>query len=137
MENLKEYVDNYQIDEMARVGFLSKTTPCPYEIYIMTDDPGKIPHFHIRDYKKKGKSGQEFHTCIDLTQPKYFHHPGKQDNLSRKQLKELVDFLSSKYKNRNETNWQHIIDAWNDNNSDVELNINSKIPNYTDIEDNK
>ena len=43
----------------------------------------------------------------------------------------------SKYKGRDETNWQHIIDAWNDNNSDVELNINSKIPNYTDIEDNK
>ena len=73
----------------------------------------------------------------NLTQPKYFHHPGKQDNLNGKQLKELVDFLMSKYKGRDETNWQHIIDAWNDNNSDVELNINSKIPNYTDIEDNK
>lgn len=137
MENLKNYVDNYQIDEMARVGFLTKTTPCPYEIYVMTDDPGKIPHFHIRDYKKKGKSGSQFHTCIDLTQPRYFHHSGKQDNLTRKQLKELVEFLMSKYKDRNETNWQHIIDAWNANNFDVELSINYKIPNYTDIEDNK
>lgn len=137
MENLKNYVDNYQIDEMARVGFLTKTTPCLYEIYVMTDDPGKIPHFHIRDCEKKGKSGSQFHTCIDLTQPRYFHHPGKQDNLTRKQLKELVEFLMSKYKDRNETNWQHIIDVLNDNNSDVELSINSKIPNYTDIEDNK
>lgn len=137
MENLKNYVDNYQIDEMARVGFLTKTTPCPYEIYVMTDDPGKIPHFHISDCEKKGKSGSQFHTCIDLTQPRYFHHSGKQDNLTKKQLKELVEFLMSKYKDRNETNWQHIIDAWNDNNSDVELSINSKIPNYTDIEDNK
>lgn len=137
MKSLSEYADVYQIDEMARIGFLTKSTPCPYEIYVMTDDPGKIPHFHIRDYKKGGRSGTEFHTCIDLTQPKYFHHPGKQDNLNRKQLKELVDFLMSKYKGRNETNWQRIIDAWNDNNSDIELNVDSKIPNYTDIEDNK
>lgn len=143
MERLEEYVDQYQIedpiriDEMARIGFLEKTTPCKYEIYVMTDDPGKIPHFHIRDYKKGGRSGKEFHTCIDLTQPKYFHHPGKQDELNRKQLRELVDFLTSKYKGREETNWQHVIDAWNDNNSDVELDIHSKIPNYVDIEDNK
>lgn len=137
MESLEKYVDQYQIDEMARIGFLTKTTPCQYEIYVVTDDPGKIPHFHIRDYKKGGRSRNEFHTCIDLTQAKYFHHPGKQDELNRKQLKELVDFLMSKYKGRDETNWQHIIDVWNDNNSDVELDIHSKIPNYVDIEDNK
>lgn len=77
MESLEKYVGQYKVDEMTRIGFLPKTTPFQYEIYVMTDDPGKIPHFHIsiRDYKKGGISGNEFHTCIDLTQPKYFHHP--------------------------------------------------------------
>ena len=41
MKSLSEYADVYQIDEIARIGFLTKSTPCPYEIYVMTDDPGK------------------------------------------------------------------------------------------------
>lgn len=101
---------NSQLDEMARVGFLDKK-----EIYIRTNDPGNIPHFHIWDISTMG---DEFHTCIKIESPEYFHHEGKEDVLSSKEKKELIRFLSSERKNSRfkMTNWQYLVDLWNDNN---------------------
>lgn len=77
--------------EIARVGLISQFPVL--EIYIHTDDPGNIPHFHIRDYNKESESGKEFHTCIEYRTNKYFHHNGKEDVLNSKLRKMLCLFL--------------------------------------------
>lgn len=114
---------------MARLGYFDD-----YEIFVLTNDSGKIPHFHISD---SNTMGQKFHTCIRIDKAEYFHHTGKEDILNKKERKELVNFLNSKYRNRdNETNWSHLVDLWNDNNSDIELDDNTNMPDYINIKEN-
>ena len=125
MESLPEYIYNDMILEMARVGYLNTKL----EIYVNTNDPGNIPHFHIRDVSTRG---QKFHTCIEIKTNKYFHHTGKEDVLSTKEKKALYNFLNSKDK-YGESNWKVLIKEWNRNNSDMEIDINLKTPDYTTI----
>lgn len=116
---------NYQdLLEMARVGF----TNDQYEIYVNTDDSGKIPHFH---YRKKNE-WDKFHTCIKIEKAEYFLHGGKNDKLNSRQKKELIVFLNKKT-NRNMRNWDHIVDMWNMNNSDVLVDESTKMPNYNNL----
>ena len=123
-----KYIENNLL-EMARLGYFDD-----YEIFVFTNDSGKIPHFHIRD---SNTMGQKFHTCIRIDKAEYFHHTGKEDILNKKERKELVNFLNSKYRNRdNETNWSHLVDLWNDNNSDIELDDNTNMPDYINIKEN-
>ena len=118
--------DKQDLSEMARLGYFDS-----YEIFVFTNDSGKIPHFHVRD---KETMGQKFHTYIRIDKAEYFHHTGKEDILNKKERKELVNFLRSNYRNReNETNWNHLIDLWNDNNSDVEINEDLEIPDYINM----
>lgn len=139
MKNINEYINDNKnqemILEMARVGFISKNPLL--EIYIHTDDPGNIPHFHIRDYVRSGRSGNEFHTCIQFNSNKYFHHDGKEDVLNSSQRKELVEFLRSNYRGRKGyTNWNKLVDDWNDNNSNMNLEEDINMPDYTTIDNN-
>lgn len=113
--------------EMARVGFIDNK----YEVYIHTDDPGNIPHFHIWDTETRG---QKFHTCIRIDSPKYFHHTGKEDVLNSGMRKDLMLFLKSKSKNKRfSTNWEYLVSMWNDNNSKVQIPEDSPIPDYTKL----
>lgn len=123
-QNLFEKYDI--LNEMAQIGYIG-----PYQIYVHTNDPGHIPHFHIWDLSTRG---QNFHTCIRIDCPEYFHHTGKEDVLNSKQRKELVNFLNSSYRNRKQTVWQHLIDVWNDNNSDVEIDENTPMPDYVKLQ---
>ena len=112
--------------EMARVGFFDE-----YEIYIHTDDPGNIPHFHIWDAETKGN---KYHTCIRIDKPEYFHHTGKEDTLNSKDKKDLVKFLNSKPKNkRYNTNWEYLVSMWNDNNSKINVDEDIEMPDYTKL----
>lgn len=116
-----------QLYEMARVGMMNE-----YEVYVHTDDPGRVPHFHIWDYSTRG---QKFHTCIRIDKPEYFHHTGKEDLLNSKMKKELIKFLNSKSRNRRfDTNWEYLISMWNDNNSDEEIDENQPIPDYSKLQ---
>lgn len=124
-ENSMSDKHNYQdLLEMARVGF----TDDQYEIYVNTDDSGKIPHFH---YRKKNE-WDKFHTCIKIEKAEYFLHGGKNDKLNSRQKKELIIFLNKKT-NRNMRNWDHIVDMWNMNNSDVLVDESTKMPNYNNL----
>lgn len=125
----KKYDKNLELEEMARVGYL---TP-KLEIYVNTNDGGDIPHFHIRDVSSRGN---EFHTCIQIKENKYFHHTGKEDVLNSKERKQLNDFLQSNDK-YGELNWKVLIKEWNRNNSNMEVDINTPQPNYNTILENK
>lgn len=94
----QDEMEYWQLYEMSKVGELSK-----YTIFINSDDPGNIPHFHIIDsasYKNKKTGPLEFHTCIEIGNPKYFHHKSerKEDKINKSFAKQLISFLSSKRK---------------------------------------
>lgn len=115
------------IEGMARVGFTSDS----YEVYVNTDDGGKIPHFHYRlknDWNK-------FHICIKIESPEYFLHTGKESLLNSKQIRSLIRFLKSsvslsQYSEKFSNNFELIIFLWNINNSDVIVDPETKIPDY-------
>lgn len=135
MKALKDYLlEDFDIEsfvngdeliiEMAKIGDIHNE----YRIFVNTDDPGYIPHFHIWDFKTKG---QKFHTCVKYESCEYFHHHCKEDILNTKLKKELVSFLNKKsIVNKGKTNWQIAIDLWNMNNSKMKVDINQKMPNY-------
>lgn len=120
------------IEAMARVGFTSDK----YEVYVNTNDGGKIPHFHYRDANDWSK----FHTCIRIDCPEYFHHEDKSDVLNSKQRKELQKFMKSKvsldrYKDKFSNNWELICFMWDINNSDIQIDDNTQQPNYINLPD--
>lgn len=57
----QDQYDEQLLLEMTRVGFFSD-----FEVWIRTDDPGNIPHFHVWD---KNSKGGLFHTCIKIFEP--------------------------------------------------------------------
>lgn len=115
------------LTEMARVGFFSD-----FEVWVHTDDPGKIPHFHVWD---KNSGGGLFHTCVKILSAEYFHHNGKEDVFNTKQKKELVEFLKAKPKKSkwHPTNWDFVLTTWNSNNSDVDVPEDLEMPDYTKL----
>lgn len=118
---------NQEVLGMARVGF----TPDRYEVYVNTNDGGKIPHFHYRDANDWNK----FHTCIKIDKPEYFAHEGKEDKLNARQLRSLYRFLKSgvtipKYKDKFKNNYELICFLWDLNNSDVQLPEGIQMPDY-------
>lgn len=120
------------IEAMARVGFTSDR----YEVYVNTNDGGKIPQFHYRDANDWSK----FHTCIRIDRPEYFHHEGKSDVLNSNQRKALQKFMKSKvsldrYKDKFSNNWELICFMWDINNSDIQIDDNTQQPNYTNLPD--
>lgn len=139
-ESVSQILDDIQpkqsarLDEMSRVGFIDGTL----ESYVWTDDPGKIPHVHIRDTNSRG---QNFETCVRLDKAEYFFHGHYRGRLNSKQRKELAEFMRSKPKNpRYNTFYEVAVDMWNFNNSDVEItpqydaNGNVIIPDYENLQ---
>lgn len=116
---------------MSRVGFANK-----YEIYVNTNDAGKVPHFHMRDKS----NWDEFHTCIRLDRPEYFLHEGKNDILNAGQRKQLDRFMRSnviisKYKDKFKNNWELACFLWDMNNSDIVISDDATMPDYRLLED--
>ena len=111
--------------EMANIGSIDNKLVA----IIRMNDPGNIPHFHIVD---KATLGRDFHTCIKIESPEYFHHEGKEDVLNSKQRKNLNDFL----KDKNElgvTNWKYLVTTWNINNSNKNVDKDIAQPDYTKL----
>ena len=103
---------------MTRVGRL----PGNIEIRIYTDDPGQVPHFHVL--------GEGLDACIRIDEASYFPHNRHTGRLNSKQVRDVVRFLKSEYRTRDMTNWQRIVDLWNDNNSNAELPDDFPMPDY-------
>lgn len=129
MRDLKEHLD-FELNErflfeMAQIGDLDNKLI----IYVRSNEGGNIPHFHIVD---KQTLGSKFHTCVKIENATYFHHTGKEDVLNSKQRKRLVDFLNSMTPLEN-TYWEFLLLTWNINNSNRKVNINQKMPDYTNL----
>lgn len=114
-EDIIQLISNLEV--RRQIGNIKMLT-----IYVYNNE-GNIPHFHI---KKVGKQD----CCIKILTNEYFIHPKHSTTLSRNELKLLIDFLNSK--ENNETYWSLIIKEWNKQ-SNIKVNINTKIPNYMNI----
>ena len=131
--NFNEFMNEKELLlEMARIGYADNL-----EIYVLTDDPGFIPHIHIRDRETKG---EVFDACVRLDSPNYFSHGHHNDKLNSKQKKLLNDFLHTAPSNgRFSTNYEYAVILWNDNNSKENITIkrdskgNIIIPDYTKL----
>lgn len=131
---MKKYI-HQNIYGMSRAGKISADGDT-FEIYVNTDDAGKIPHFHLRCINEWNK----FHSCIRVESAKYFLHGSKDDKLNSKQRKELQKFMlepsTAKLYDENGNrinNWQYICILWNDNNSDVMISEDAIQPDYTQL----
>ena len=86
--------------EMASVGYFTtckkngKQESPKFKVFVCGDE-GEIPHMHIWD---DDTDGRKIHTCICLNKIEYFHHTGKEDILTPKQKKYLVNFLKEECK---------------------------------------
>ncbi len=121
--------EKYPYLEMARVGI----TEDNLDIIIRTDDPGKIPHFHIIDRNNKDKRPNE--GCIRIDKAEYFSHGNKTMTLNSQQRRQLVKFLNiapDKSKHYS-TNWDLLVDMWNLNNSDIQIPEGTEMPDYTQL----
>lgn len=119
-----------RLDEMARIGFIGGNL----EVYVWTDDAGRIPHVHVRD---SNSQGQEFETCVRLDRPEYFLHGRYANKMNHRQKKAFADFMRAKpTKAHYDTNYEFAVEMWNVNNSDVDVmkrydqNGNVHIPDY-------
>lgn len=127
MEAIKlknELLDEKLLNEMARIGEVDDLA-----VYIRSGE-GPIAHFHIMD---SNALGSLFHTCIRIEEPKYFHHTGKEDILNSREIKELIKFLNlpNRSKRFSGTNWNRVVDEWNTNNPNFEIDEDIEIPDYT------
>ena len=119
--------DRELLEEMARIGFF-KDGGIRFEVIVFTDDAGYKPHFHIRDANTKGA---EFHTCIEILHPRYFHHAGKEDTLNTKAKKKLIEYLKAPSNAFDDlTNWDVLLRLWNSNNSKKKVKKDLEIPDY-------
>lgn len=130
MKTLKEHLEfdlnnEKMILEMASIGDIDNKLT----IIIRMNDPGNIPHFHIVD---KVTLGDKFHTCVKIEIPEYFHHTGKEDVLNSKQRKLLVAYLSSEIK-KGLSAWEYLVMTWNMNNSKMNIDTNTPMPDYNNI----
>ena len=132
MLKFDEYIEQDMILEMARVGFMGQ-----YEIYVHTDDPGYVPHVHIRDTATKG---HKFETCVKLKSNEYFLHGKYTDTMNSTMRKNFAEFMESRCViDRYDTNYELAVDMWNLNNSKESVviprdeNGDIIIPNYRTI----
>ncbi len=118
------------VNEMARVGDFN----IELEVYVRTDEGGNVPHFHIRDKSSRGKA---FHTCVQIRQPAYFHHDGKEGVLDSTQKTALVEFLRSKptRTKRFSTFWEVILTLWNLSGSAIAVDEDQPMPDYANLAD--
>ena len=119
---------------MARIGFIPVGASETAEVYVHTDDAGKVPHFHVRGYHAGGK-GFDWEACVKYLSAEYFFHGYDRAeipsgaNISGKNLNRFFDAK----KPDGRTYWEIAVNAWNDNNSGMELPSDNQHPDYSEL----
>lgn len=123
-ELLNSFPDETFLNEMAQIGKFTE-----YTVFVRTDDPGNIPHFHIWDSNSKGNN---FHTCVKILKAEYVHHTGKEGVLNSSDRKELCAFLRLPSEDEpTKTNWEVLLIEWNRNNSEKKIDVKTPMLDYS------
>ncbi len=118
---------------MARIAWIPPGDQNGIEVYVHTDDAGRVPHFHVRKYGKKNQF--EWETCIRYDSAEYFLHGRYKDKLPDRQTAKALDSMlrQKNPKRRGITYWESAVDDWNNNNSIEELSPEIVQPDYTQL----
>lgn len=121
-----------KLNEMARIGYMGiKNRENYFEIYIRTNDPGNIPHVHIRD---ADTMGEKFSSCVKLESAEYFTHGGKyKDKFNSKERKAFDEFMNKYEEDFKMTNFEYCLREWNRNNSSHKIDLDISKPDYTKL----
>ena len=122
-------------EEIARIGLMEENDDCIVEVYVNTDDPETIPHFHIRKYGDGDEA--EWETCVKYTDAVYCPHNNLNDKLPDKEIAVALDKMlrSPNPHDPGRTYWQTATVAWNCNNDilGIELPFDLIQPDYTQL----
>ncbi len=118
------------IEGMARIGYAGE-----YEVFINTDDPGSIPHVHVRDKN----NWKRFHCCVKLETAEYFPHGNKVSEFNSQERKLFAEFMESLISKRkfNGTVWDYCTLEWDANNSKYEISDDVERPDYRKLPNKK
>lgn len=118
------------VEGMARIGYLPRHGNI--EVYVWTNDPGTIPHMHVRE---RGDSKYVWECCIKFESAEYFDHGKYKGRLPSKVGKELDKMLRSIDPDslHDATYWQTAVAEWNRNNSSTKLPKDLKQPDYSTL----
>jgi len=129
-EEKYEFIEDEGIPDFSRIGF----TDDGFEIFVGTDDPGEIPHFHYRNADRSVNTG------IQILKAEYFflgEFRGTLDEIQRENLQKFLLTSCEECSSLRYNNWEYIIVQWNMNNSrDVWINLKDVAqPDYTLIKE--
>ncbi|MBO4893908.1 MAG: hypothetical protein J5562_03210 [Clostridia bacterium] len=129
---LSDLIAEAFIDE---IGLIEENDDCIIQVYVNTDDPETIPHFHIRKYGDGDEA--EWETCVKYTDAVYCRHNNLNDKLPDKEIAVALDKMlrSPNPYDPGRTYWQTATVAWNCNNdkSGIELPFDLIQPDYTQL----
>lgn len=128
LEEIMEYTGDKKKPTIIDIG-----TAGDLNVYIVKDDEGVIPHFHVRD----AKDGRKFRSTILLAKPWYMIHSFRTDLLNSDQKLALSIFmesessLSEKYGMKN--NWELACFMWDTYNLLYHVPSEIEEPDYMDL----
>lgn len=86
------------------------------------------PHFHIQTRDKK------INCCVKLNKNEFFDHSEYNKFLNSKQQEELDKWLKKpNKKNKNLSNWEYLVNKWNQYNPNYKIDASIDQPDYTEI----
>ena len=87
-------------------------------------------HFHFFRSEQDMKKWNGVGGCIMMQQPTYYKHSGHDDDLEEDEMKTLIKFLKSPYRNTGMSMWQQLVNLWNDNNNRYVIPDDTTMPSY-------
>lgn len=92
-------------------------------ILVDKDYKGTVPHFHIEGY---------FRTGIMIHRAEYCHH-GQTDMLDDYGKMWLMNVLKHKAEYKDMTNWELVLQTWNECNPNHQLPLDLRMPDYMQL----
>ena len=121
-----EFIEGEGIPDCSRIGY----TEDGFEVFVGTDDPGPVPHFHYRN------ADRSVNTSIQILEAAYYFLGKYRGVLDEGQRRNLQKFMCAQVPLSYPcTNWEYTAFEWNMNNpSDVRIDrAQARQPDYSDL----
>ncbi len=121
-------------DNIDKIGCIGEHNEL--EVFVRIKDSERLPCFHIRDTKTKGRM---FHSCVLLQLAVYWNRDSYPNRLNHNQMVELAELMETKQFNKNySTIYEKTLLSWILNNTeetqyDVCQNKKFRLPNYRNV----
>ena len=99
-----------------------------WHIIVLTHDSANTPLFYIT----RSIDSNECYLGINIKSPEYHNCSDCTECLKDKEKRQLIEFLNGTDK-WDESNWIVLLKAWNRNNPDREIPLNTTMPDYSKL----